>query len=237
MRALDDPQGVREEYATETGLLARRAAYRHATGPDAREILFGAIAEADPARMLEVGCGPGELAARVQDDLGATVIAIDVSERMVALARGRGVDARVGDVQQLPFEDASFDCAVAAWMLYHVPDVPRALAELARVLEPGGRLVAVTNGVTHVRELRELLGLPGTTETAFSAENGKSLLRDHFAHVELRDAGGTIRFPDREAVVSYVRASLTLFQGAEVPEDLTTPFVVTRRPVVFVATK
>ena len=44
---------------------------------------------------------------------------------MVELARARGVDARVGDVQELPFADGAFDCVVAAWMLYHVPDLDR----------------------------------------------------------------------------------------------------------------
>jgi SAM-dependent methyltransferase len=234
---LNDPARVREEYASEGGLLGRRAAYEFATGPDAREGLFAAIAEAEPARVLEVGCGPGELAARIQAELGATVVAIDVSERMVALARDRGVDARVGDVQRLPFDDASFDCTIAAWMLYHVPDVRRGLAELSRVLEPGGRLVAVTNGVAHMQELRVLVGLPGATETAFTAENAEALLREHFDRVERREASGTVRFPDRAAVVSYVRASFTLYRGADVPDDVPEPFVVSRRPVVFVADK
>jgi SAM-dependent methyltransferase len=234
---LNDPALVRHEYGSERGLLARRAAYEHATGPDAREVLFAAIKECNPRRVLEVGCGPGELAARIVAELGASVVAIDVSERMVELARERGVDARVGDVQALPFEDDEFDCAVAAWMLYHVPDVPLALAELARVLRSEGRLVAVTNDVAHVQELRELVGLPGRTETPFSGESGEQLLHRHFAHVERRDAGGTIRFPDREAVVSHVRASPAFFEGAgALPEQLPEPFVVTRRPVVFVAT-
>ena len=132
--SLDDPEVVRAQYATETGLETRRSIYENAEGEDAREVAFQAIAAAHPRRLLEVGAGPGELSARITAELGAEVIALDVSERMVELARGRGVDARVGDVQALPFADASFDTVVAAWMLYHVPDLDRGLAEIARVL-------------------------------------------------------------------------------------------------------
>ena len=234
---LHDADAVRIEYSTEAGLVARRAAYEHATGPNAPAMVFDAIAEAGPRSYLEVGCGPGDLAARVAAELGADVVAVDLSPRMVELARGRGVDARVGDVQALPFEDGSFDCAVAAWMLYHVPDVPSALAELARVLRPGGRLVAVTNRLGHLRELRELLGLPPRLETTFSGDNGEALLRRHFAHVDVRDAGGAVTFPDREAVLEYVRASRALFEGRDDVPDFDGPLIVTRSPVLFVATR
>jgi SAM-dependent methyltransferase len=235
--SLHDPFAVREEYSTEAGLLARRAAYEHADGPNAPELVFDAVAEVRPDNYLEVGCGPGELAARVRETIGAKVIAIDVSPRMVELARGRGVDAREGDVQHLPFADSEFDCVVAAWMLYHVADVTRALDELARVLRPGGRLVAVTNGLDHLRELRELLGLPGRAETTFSRENGAELLRSRFDGVEERDASGTVTFPGRDTVVAYVEASPVFFEGATDVPDLTEPLVVRRTPVVLVATK
>ena len=89
--------------------------------------------------MLEVGCGEGELSERLQRSLGVEVIALDQSGRMVELTRKRGVNAVVGDVQQLPFEQGSFDVVVAAWMLCHMPDLDRGLAEIARVLRPGGR--------------------------------------------------------------------------------------------------
>ena len=233
---LNDPRVVADEYASERGLEGRRAAYHFSTGPNAPQMAFEAVAEVAPRRVLEVGCGPGELAARIQDELGADVVAVDISQRMVELERGRGLDARVGDVQELPFAAGTFDCAVAAWMLYHVPDPERALGELARVLGPGGRLVAVTNAPDHLRELRALLGLP-TDRAAhpFSAANGEQLLRRHFSSVELRDAAGTVRFPSRDDVVAYVEASRTLFAtGAEIPQ-LEGEFVVTIHPVVFVA--
>src|SRR5207245_3558430 len=142
-RQLNDPELVRAQYADEVNLAARKAIYANADGPDAREILFQAIAELEPRRVLEVGGGEGELAERIVRELGVELAFVDQSERMVEIARGRGLDAQVGDVQALPFADAGFDCAVAAWMLYHVQDLEQALTALTRVLEPGARPVAV----------------------------------------------------------------------------------------------
>ena len=64
----------------------------------------------------------------------------------------------VGTSQDLPYADESFDVVAALWMLYHVPDVDRALAEVRRVLRPGGLFVAVTNGDGHVADLRREAG-------------------------------------------------------------------------------
>lgn len=233
MTRLDDPQAVRAEYASEARLAARRAAYRFAEGPNPIEIAFSAVAEASPGRVLEVGCGEGELAERMLRELEVDVVAIDQSERMVELTRARGVDARVADVQELPFGDGEFDCAVAAWMLFHVADIERALAELARVLRPAGRLVAVTNGAEHLQELHELLGT-GPSRFSFGGENGGELLRRHFARVERRDATGWIAFPDRAAAQAYVDASLSAW--GELPEH-EGPLRVRRAPYVFVADK
>lgn len=211
--SLDDPEVVRAQYATEEGLQTRRSIYEGAEGEDAREVAFQAIAAGRPQRVLEVGPGPGELSARITAELGTEVVALDVSERMVELARERGVDARVGDVQSLPFEDSSFDTVVAAWMLYHVPDLDRGLAEIARVLAPSGRLVAVTNSELHLEEARAHAGVSMVGKLPFHRDNGREILERHFAAVEQTDVDGWVTFPDAEAIRCYIR-SMIMFAAA-----------------------
>jgi SAM-dependent methyltransferase len=233
---LDDPAFVREQYADEANLAARKAAYATAEGPDAREVLFEAVAEGRPQRVLEVGGGEGELAERIVRELGAELVGVDQSPRMVEIQRGKGIDARAGDVQELPFGDEEFDLAVAAWMLYHVPDVDRALAELARVLRPGGRLVAVTNSADHLRELHELAGRdPSDREMGFRRENGEELLLRHFASVERRDVDGWITFDDG-SLRAYAGSWDALWPILELP-PLREPLRVRRTSSIFVAEK
>jgi SAM-dependent methyltransferase len=132
---LTDRALVRDEYASEERLEARAAVFRWAEGPDAVEMCVGAVAEAAPRLVLDAGCGRGNIAERISAATGAYVVGLDQSERMVELTRARGVEAVVSDVGALPFQDGSFDCALAAWMLFHVEEVDQALAELARVEE------------------------------------------------------------------------------------------------------
>lgn len=227
---------MREQYATEDNLRARAALWREIDGPDAKAELWQALVGVSPRRVLEVGGGDGWLSARLRDELGCEVIMVDQSERMVELAAARGLDARLGDVQELPFRDGSFDTAVAAWMLYHVQDIDRGLGELARVLAPGGHLVALTNSRRHCQELFDLIAYPQERrEWVFSAENGEQELRRHFASVQRRDlvAAATVR--DRETLVRY-QESMSI-DTRPVPEDIPLPFRVHARSVILVAAK
>jgi len=96
-------------------------------------------------RVLDVGVGPGFLAAEMAQEVGADgmVAGIDVSQSMLALAKGRdaAVDLRAGSAGSIPYPDASFDAAVSTQVLEYVADVPAALAELRRVVRPGGRIL------------------------------------------------------------------------------------------------
>jgi SAM-dependent methyltransferase len=233
---VDDPGYVARQYETEHGLSARKAIYSEVAGDDAREIAFDAVREVAPRMVLEVGCGEGELAELMQRELGVELIAVDQSGRMVELARARGVDARVADVQSLPFDEESFDVAVAAWVLFHVPSLDAGLAELARVLRPGGRLVAVTNYADHLIEMFRLGGAE-RFELSFGGENGEELLARHFARVARRDANGTVTLRDSDAIRGYFRSSERLARWADQVPELTAPLVARRRQAVFVAEK
>jgi SAM-dependent methyltransferase len=234
--SVDETAFVREQYATEDRLRARKSAYENAEGDDPRQFAVEAVAEARPHRVLEVGGGEGELAERLQNELGVEVIGIDQSERMVELQRSKGIDARVGDVQELQFADGEFDVAVAAWMLYHVPDLDRGVGELARVLAPGGTLVAVTNAVDHLEELWDLAQRATSMRCfTFRSENGEEVLRRHFARIERREAHGWVTMDD--ATVRRFAGSWDALAPLVTMPPLGEPLRVRRHSTVFVAEK
>ncbi|MER7986305.1 methyltransferase domain-containing protein [Streptomyces noursei] len=100
-------------------------------------------------RVLDIGCGVGQPAMRIARRTGAHVTGIAISQdqiaRATALAEDAGLSDRVAfrhaDAMQLPFPDDSFDAAIAIESIFHMPDRGRVLAEVCRVLRPGGRLV------------------------------------------------------------------------------------------------
>ena len=96
-------------------------------------------------RVLDIGSGPGFLADEMAAEVGpeGAVHGVDPSESMLAIARRRGtaVQYALGDAVSLPFEDQTFDAAIATQVYEYVPDMPAALAEARRVLKSGGRLL------------------------------------------------------------------------------------------------
>ncbi|MCA9934793.1 MAG: class I SAM-dependent methyltransferase [Anaerolineales bacterium] len=155
--------------------------------------------------ILECGCGPGWLWRGNLDHIppGCQITLTDLSPGMVAEAEaaldGGEHDFRFQtvDIQSLPFDDGYFDVVVANHMLYHVPDIAQALREVRRVLKPHGRFCAVTNGESHMRELKALradmlnyvnvlvTGEALTAQLPFRLENGAELLQPYFENVQL----------------------------------------------------
>jgi ubiquinone/menaquinone biosynthesis C-methylase UbiE len=114
-----------------------------------RARVLEALAPRPGERLLDVGAGPGFLAAAAAAAVGPTgyVCGVDVSEPLLAYAREQTtlpwLEFRHGDAAALPFEDGAFDAVVSMQVLEYVPAVDAALAEIARVLRPGGRALVV----------------------------------------------------------------------------------------------
>ena len=101
---------------------------------------------AQGTRLLDAGCGAG-LAALLASLRGATVSAVDASAELVAMARERvRGDVRQGDLETLPYDDATFDAVIAINCVFYAADPTAAMGELAWVVRPGGRVVVTTWG-------------------------------------------------------------------------------------------
>ncbi len=169
------------------------------------------------SKLLELGCGPGLLWFSNRERIPASwqITLTDFSAGMLQEAHQRLGEERfvyeVADAQMLPFADASFDAVIANHMLYHIPDLPRALAEIRRVLKPAGRFYASTIGREHMRELDELIWRcwpnshwKGWGKSApFILENGKEVLTPFFKQVTLHIYEDALEVTEAEPLAAY----------------------------------
>lgn len=149
-------------------------------------------------KVLDVGCGTGSLAIAVKAKAGAAaeVHGIDAAPEMIDVASrkaaGRKVDVRfqVGLVEDIPFPDGNFDLAMSTLMLHHLPDDLKrtGLAEIRRVLKPGGRLLAVDMASTGHGIFGHVMSLIGHKIAHDYVDGLMAMMRDAgFSYVEALD--------------------------------------------------
>lgn len=183
----------------------------------------------DAPRVLECGTGTGRFWDNDYAPKNASLTLTDLSPGMVDLAVERAtangfdtVEGRECDIQDLPFEDDSFDVVVANHMLYHVPDPDRALAEVARVLRHDGHFLAATNGYGHMGEMNDAVAeVFGQRESealyeVFGIDSGEARLRQQFSAITWLAHHNDLVVRDPEAAVAY---GLSYPPGDEATED------------------
>lgn len=219
-----DPQSLKTQYATSANLAARIALHqRFSTNPyGLQRWVFDRLDLHSGKRVLEIACGAGSLwrenLERIPADLD--MVLSDFSIAMVETTRKVLPRARfaVYALPSVPFADASFDLVIANHMLYHVDDRQRGLAEVRRVLRPGGALFAATNGADHLRELKELMLAFGIdahdVSLSFTLENAEEQLRDVFDDIRRDEYVDSLLVTEPDALLRYV-ASVSA-RGAEV---------------------
>ncbi|WP_030244931.1 class I SAM-dependent methyltransferase [Streptomyces sp. NRRL S-350] len=206
---------VNTAYADGRHLAARQSIYRWQQPQyDLPGIVVEELASTSGI-VLDVGCGNGKFVSRLHKDRpDLQVVGMDISAGILADVEK---PVLVADAQAPPFADNSVDAVLALHMLYHVGDIAATIKELARILRPGGVLIASTNSDTDKQELDQLwaraagdiLGIPeGPTRISlssrFSLEKARDYLRAEFTDIRVRELPGTIEITDPAPIIAHL---------------------------------
>lgn len=222
---INQPDQVRTQYATADKLntrIAFQAKYSCNTqgfGP----WIHAQYALRPGMHLLELGCGTGSTWADASLPQGCTLLLTDFSQGMLETAQHNLPDRpeitfQQVDAQAIPCPDDSFDVVIANMMLYHVPDLTKALAEIRRVLKPGGAFYCATFGEHGaVETVAEWLGLDATVRYAFTLQNGAAQLSQHFAQVEQRLYPDEFRVTSVDDLADYLLSLTSMIALADIP--------------------
>jgi len=213
--AITDHGMVRDRlYADPGKLAARQRLWGNRSGPPSAQVRLDLLELTGNETVLDVGCGNGPYLAELRRrGHRGHVLGADLSIGMARAAAPNATGTVVADAAHLPVADATVDAALAMHMLYHVPELPAAIAELRRVVRPGGALLVSTNGSRHIREIATVMDVAARTATgrervrphfSFTLETGEALLAAAFADVRCREDREVVRIDSVEPVVDYI---------------------------------
>jgi ubiquinone/menaquinone biosynthesis C-methylase UbiE len=181
------------------------------------------------ARVLELGCGPGYLWKECIDRIpeGWSITLSDLSEGMVDAAwrnlvvTGRAFKYEQIDAQSISYPDETFNIVLANFMLYHVPDRPKALQEIRRVMKQSGHFVAATSSQRHLNELNTWLEKASPDkfipfDSPFSLDNGLEQLEPFFSNIEIKRFDNDLRVTEIEPLMDYI---LSTMKAKDIPES------------------
>lgn len=207
--------GNAKQYGDSRKLSARAGLHKYST---AETPWFPWVAQQLPFkagdRALDIGCGPAwfwaATASALPKDLDLTLADLspgmvqEATERCRASAFG-SVRGRQADAAAMPFDDGEFDAVVAMHMLYHIPDPVAAIAEMHRLLKPGGFLAVTTNGAGNMREIYELAAVLGSSPSdpgaaAFGFDVAERLMQSQFGDVTMSRRPARLRITDPDDV-------------------------------------
>ena len=221
---------VREQYKNDRNLNIRTNLHSYNINKvDFDQWCFNQMSFPKNARILELGCGTGKLWFKNKEniDKNLDITLSDFSKSMLKIAKDKLKDVDYDfkyeeiNIENIPYEDESFDMVIAEHMIYFAPDIEKALDEIKRVLSPKGIFYVSANSCDSMIELNELaekfapnLGLDSNGfSNRFDLEHGKSILEKYFSEINVEILEGKIIVDDAKPVVSYKASTI---QGSSI---------------------
>lgn len=181
-------------------------------------------------RILELGSGNGDLWAASIETLSKEVdlYLSDFSSGMVDIIKEKyssfNVNVKVIDIQDIPFDDSSFDIVIANMMLYHVPNLEKGLKEVSRVLKPDGVFYSATFGeeglsqyINDVLYNLEFIDKE-TTSYSFTLQKGNSVLKPYFANISCVEYIDRLEISDATDLVGYIK-TMAVMSGVKMFDE------------------
>lgn len=182
-------------------------------------------------KVLELGCGTGDMWKNRESLIGdcSKLILSDFSEGMVAVAKENvgnydNIEYMVLDIQEIPYEDETFDIVIANMMLYHVPDIYRGLAEVRRVLKRDGSFYCATYGehgiIEYLSKLLAAYGVEDNMNKNFTLQNGYEILSKSFLKVEKLEYVDSLAVTNIDDMVDYIYSLSSMTPLNNVPKHI-----------------
>ena len=228
----NDAEAVRTQYSTSNGLNTRIAFHdmystnKYGYG----NWILSNYEISEGAKVLEVGCGTANIWVG-HDDLIAKcelLTLTDMSEGMLSTAREnigerKNVAYALADIQDIPFEDDSFDAVIANSMLYHVPNIECGIREVRRVLRNEGVFYCATYGENNFTDVLadwfELDGESFRPNHNFTMQNGEQKLKEVFTNVEANFYEDSLHITNIEDLTDYLRSLVSFKAIIDLPSD------------------
>lgn len=228
---VNESEGVKEQYSDDKNLSIRiRLHAKHSTNKQGfAPWLFEQYEFSENFGILELGCGNGsQWEGRIGNlPNGCHLTLSDLSAGMVDIVREKyskykNVSYEQIDIQNIDYPDETFDVIIANHMLYHIPNLSKALSEVKRVLKPGRKFYCTTNGNGGMRPFLQnaLKHLNPdisafTQEWSFSLQNGIAVLSEYFSDVKRLDYEDSLSITETQDLVDWIKSTISISSYSE----------------------
>ncbi|MGG7056981.1 class I SAM-dependent methyltransferase [Clostridium tertium] len=231
MSTMNKAENVKDQYSDDKNLAIRTKLHlKYSTNKQGfAPWLFDKYEFLENFNILELGCGNGAQWENRIEDLpkSCSLTLSDFSEGMVDIVRKNyskynNVSFQQIDIQDINFPNETFDIIIANHMLYHIPDLQKALYEVKRVLKTGGKFYSTTNGNGGMRTfLHNALKHVDpdtnafTQEFSFNLQNGYEILSNNFSKVKRIDFEDSLSITETQDLIDWMKSTISIASYSE----------------------